>query len=105
MILVDVVTVSLVLFICLFALVALTLRSYQTGNVAIIGMIVSIGFLTACYSIFLYNAFYGLSNAPYRYFLRFSNGSVALSIAIFSVSNYRLTSNLAAQKPERINEP
>lgn len=105
MILIDVVTTAIVLFICIFSLVALTLRSYQTGNVAIIGLIVSLGFLTACYVIFLYNAFYGLSNAPYRYFLRFSNGSVALSIAIFSVSNYRLTSNLAAQKNKLNNEP
>lgn len=102
---INIFTTAAVLLICIFSLLALALRTYQTGNVGIVGMVASMGFLTACYSIFLYNAFYGLSNAPYRYFLRFANGSVALSICIFSISNYRLTSNLATQKPEQLNEP
>ena len=70
------------------AFVMLGFRFKQTGNVAMIGLLLSVLPMIISYAIFTVNAYYVLPNAEYRYLLRFATGSMGLSIFIFTRSNY-----------------
>ena len=68
--------------------VMLVIRFKQTKNLAMIGLLLSVLPMIASYAIFTYNAYHVLSNADYRYLLRFATGSMGLSIYIFTRTNY-----------------
>lgn len=82
------------------AIGVLAWRLHQTRNTGLIGIIFALGMVGLAYVMFTYNAWTGQSNAPLRYFLRLGNGSVALSIVIFSVAN-ALTDRKARLEVER----
>lgn len=78
-----------VTLIHVYAIVNLIVRYRKIKDIALLGLAFSFAFVTVAYVAFTYNAVMGLSNAPWRYWLRFGNGAVAFAFIMVSVSRSR----------------
>lgn len=90
--------------IFLFAGVALIRRWQQVRDATLWGLIVSMFLLALAYLVFTYNAYSGLSNAPYQYWLRAFNTNLGLSVAWLSIKRHRDYIDLLAEQEKKLDE-
>ena len=76
----EVASFGLISLLNLCGLVAAVARGRQSRDISFLALGIPLALMTIAYAIFTYNQYHALSNSPYRYYLRFINGVMPVSI-------------------------